>query len=196
MKGLQYRPKWYRDFVLRRLPRGSSGAEIGVWKAEFSERILRIVRPAHLHLVDPWRLAAENQSAWWGANSGLDPNGMEAIFLDVQRRMASNIASGQVVLHRATSVEAALSILDGSLDWVYLDGDHLYDPVLKDLESWWPKIRPGGWILGDDYDMPQSRWKDGVTLAAKKFSADLGLQVDYPGRHQFVLQKPEAPPAR
>jgi hypothetical protein len=39
-----------RAFLLRRFPGGSIGAEIGVHKGEFSEQILRIVKPRKLHL--------------------------------------------------------------------------------------------------------------------------------------------------
>src|SRR2546430_9287984 len=50
---------WFADpqgraFLFKMLPRGSVGAEIGVWKGDFSKLLLRRVRPAELHLVDPW----------------------------------------------------------------------------------------------------------------------------------------------
>lgn len=40
--------------LLERMPKGSVCAEIGVYKVEFSEHILKVVRPAKLHLIDPW----------------------------------------------------------------------------------------------------------------------------------------------
>ena len=42
-----------RAALLRRLPARSTGAEIGVWKGDFSALILDTVRPARLYLVDP-----------------------------------------------------------------------------------------------------------------------------------------------
>ena len=39
------------DFLLKMLPRGSVGAEIGVDQGDFSARILRIVQPVRLQTV-------------------------------------------------------------------------------------------------------------------------------------------------
>ena len=54
-------------------------------------------------------------------------------------------------LVRKSSIEAAASVSNGSLDVVYIDADHHYDAVMKDLETWIPKVRPGGIIAGHDY---------------------------------------------
>jgi methyltransferase family protein len=35
-------------------------------------------------------------------------------------------------------------------DWIYVDGDHQYEAVKKGLESYLPKVKPGGFITGDD----------------------------------------------
>lgn len=39
---------------------------------------------------------------------------------------------------------------DGSLDIVYIDGDHTYEAVVKDLAAWYPKVKKGGILCGDD----------------------------------------------
>ena len=39
-----------------------------------------------------------------------------------------------------------------SVDAVLIDGDHDYLPVKRDIASWWHKIRPNGWLAGDDVD--------------------------------------------
>jgi hypothetical protein len=51
---MRIRRRGGRRFLLGLLPRGSVGAEIGVWRGDFSAWILRTVRPARLHLIDPW----------------------------------------------------------------------------------------------------------------------------------------------
>ncbi len=52
---------------------------------------------------------------------------------------------------RGTNVEAAPLIPDGSLDFVYLDGDHTLRGIVFDLNLYAPKVRPGGMVCGDDY---------------------------------------------
>ena len=40
---------------------------------------------------------------------------------------------------------------DESVDLVFLDADHSEDGVLRDLQAWLPKVRPGGIVAGHDY---------------------------------------------
>jgi len=40
---------------------------------------------------------------------------------------------------------------DGSLDWVYVDDGHFFEAVIRDIDFWERKIRPGGVIAGHDY---------------------------------------------
>lgn len=50
------------------------------------------------------------------------------------------------------SVEAAATFADESVDRVMIDGDHEAPSVQADLEAWWPKIKPGGEVVGHDDD--------------------------------------------
>lgn len=52
---------------------------------------------------------------------------------------------------RAFSVDAAAQFKDRSLDWVYIDGNHNFINVAKDLDAWIPKVRKGGIISGHDF---------------------------------------------
>jgi hypothetical protein len=52
----------------------------------------------------------------------------------------------------ADSERAAGLFADASLDWVHLDARHDYDEVVADITTWRPKLRPGGWLSGDDFD--------------------------------------------
>ena len=40
---------------------------------------------------------------------------------------------------------------NGSIDVVYIDGDHTYEGVMKDIEEYYPKIKSGGYLAGHDY---------------------------------------------
>jgi hypothetical protein len=42
-------------------------------------------------------------------------------------------------------------------DLLYLDGDHAYGPARADLDLFLPWCWPGGYVLVDDYDMPEVR---------------------------------------
>lgn len=40
---------------------------------------------------------------------------------------------------------------DRSVDMVYIDADHRYESVKKNIAEWMPKVKIGGWIAGHDY---------------------------------------------
>ena len=46
---------------------------------------------------------------------------------------------------------ACLDFADGSLDVLYIDGDHSGEAALRDLTNWTIKVRPGGWVGVHDY---------------------------------------------
>lgn len=56
-----------------------------------------------------------------------------------------------VDVRRMRSVDAAATYEDGSLDFVFIDAGHRYPDVQADLQSYFPKVKPGGWFAGHDY---------------------------------------------
>lgn len=51
------------------------------------------------------------------------------------------------------SLEAATLFAPQSVDVVWVDGDHHYESVKADILAWFPKLKPGGWMGGDDWAM-------------------------------------------
>jgi predicted O-methyltransferase YrrM len=63
-----------------------------------------------------------------------------------------------VVPFRGTSIDAAALFEDGSLDGVFLDGSHIYEDVLTDIDVYLPKLRKGGILFGHDLHDAPSRF--------------------------------------
>jgi len=49
------------------------------------------------------------------------------------------------------SWDVAINYVDESLDFVFLDGDHSYDSIKKDICAWLPKVKKNGIIAGHDF---------------------------------------------
>ena len=77
---------------------------------------------------------------------------------------------------RKPSIESAKEVEDGSLDAIFIDGDHSYKAVKEDLDAWWPKLRIGGTLCGDDY------WMEDVSRAVHEFASENGLEIKFKTR--------------
>lgn len=65
------------------------------------------------------------------------------------------------------------------IDYLYVDADHTFDSVTSDLDSWWPYLKVGGLIAGDDYDDPNdTEVPPNVTRAWDTFEALHGQQFN------------------
>lgn len=80
----------------------------------------------------------------------------------------------RVKIARGDSLELAKALGPSYMPgFIYIDGDHHYDAIAKDLDAWWPALAAGGIFAGHDYmaEMP------GVMKAADEFAADHGLEL-------------------
>ena len=164
-----------RYYLLKNFPKNGSGIEIGVWKGDFTRRLLRQSIPSKVFLVDPYTYYPEFERAWFG-NSKFNQSGMDAVYMKVKSRFRRQIDKGKITFVRKESVEAAEQFEDGQFDWIYVDGNHMYEYVLKDLETYFPKLKVGGIIAGDDYNT-EGWWKDGVTKAVKEFASKYNKEI-------------------
>ena len=75
---------------------------------------------------------------------------------------------------------------DNSIQFLWIDGDHRKNIVYNDLVNFWPKIKNGGTIGGDD--MVYNEVSDDV----KKFSKEYDVEVRYEntnGLNHFLITK-------
>lgn len=69
-------------------------------------------------------------------------------------------------------------------DAIYIDGGHTEELVLEDLKSYWPLLRSGGRMFGDDLV-----GYGGVLMALGRFCKEMGVTIDIVGG-QWLIVKP------
>lgn len=126
-------------------------------------------------LVRQWGGVVYGIDAW----EGVDPVFGGASMEDCARNVREAGVADVVLLERAKTVEAAREWPHNPIDYLYVDADHSYEGCLADLEAWWPLVRVGGLVAGDDYDDP----RQGVTRAWD----------DFEQRHGQAFQRTETP---
>lgn len=141
--------------------------EIGVAEGYYSEEILGWPNnfPRH-YLVDRWRTVniagdSAQPQAWHDAN-----------LLDAQLKVSR--FRERAVFLRGDSTKMALRVPDGSLAFLYLDGDHSYRGVLDDLHAWIPKVKSGGVVGFHDF-LNRSY---GVNAAVSEFCKLHGISLN------------------
>lgn len=120
------------------------GAEVGVWKGAYSEEFCRAMPGVEWACIDPWAPYADYR----------EKKNDAALIAAAYDEARSRLAPYRCTFIRASSLEAANQIEDGSLDVVYIDGNHEAPFVRQDLELWTRKVRPGGVLAGHDYRVP------------------------------------------
>jgi hypothetical protein len=161
-----------------------------VHKGDFSEQLLRYLSPKELHLVDPWKYedSAEYKDAWYGGLADGGQAEMDERYRSVCQRFEPEIRAGCVRVHRMFSADALKGFVDEYFDWIYIDGNHRYEFVKADLELSWMKIKPGGFLTGDDY-INYGWWKGGVKKAVDEFVEERRVRRIDIRNNQFLLRK-------
>jgi hypothetical protein len=162
--------------VLNRRGLVGEGAEIGVKLGKYSEWLLEHWHGARLISIDPW---LEDAPENYLDRANVAQEEQDRFHRSTLERLAR--FGDRSVVWRATSVEAAARVPDGSLDFAYIDARHDHASVLEDLEAWVPKVRPGGIVAGHDYiDGAQVQGDFGdfaVKPAVDEFFAARGIPV-------------------
>ena len=183
-----------------RIPAGSVGVEIGVWKGDSSARFL--TRASHLHLVDAWSPVAyeystehSNYERYLDRYATLvgsrDPADFQRYYDKIYQSVCQRFDQHPVTIHRMRSRDF-FPQFDQQVDWVYVDGDHSYQGVMHDLTQSLGILHPDGIILGDDYAVAppaEGGFKPEVKQAVDAFVTANGLQFENFYGTQYQISK-------
>lgn len=120
-------------------------AEVGVWKGAFAAAVLAACPSIeHYVMIDPWR-----HLDGWNKPANVDAETFETIRVEAMQK--TEFAASKRRVLRGTTLEVVTDIEDESLDFAYIDGDHTLRGITSDLIAMQAKVRPGGFIGGDDF---------------------------------------------
>jgi predicted O-methyltransferase YrrM len=139
--------------------------EIGSWKGRSTHALLSGC-PGTVWSVDHFKGSAGEESAL-----------IESREHNIWEQFVKNVGNFKNLLPlKMSSLDAIHQFADKSVDMVFIDGDHSYEEVTKDIKAWFPKCRKI--ICGHDY------MKKNVRKAAKEI---LGT-VDSSGNIWFKVK--------
>lgn len=152
--------------IMRYAPSGDI-VEIGSWwgrSAALFNWLGRHYGVGPMLCVDPWSSAELPQgvAVLDRASASMDTDEALAIF----QINLGPLARGDLNFIRARSTDAAADYgpglevttatfgrvaYEGQIAVLHIDGNHAYDSVRGDAAAWIPHVKPGGWIIFDDY---------------------------------------------
>lgn len=122
------------------------GAFYGRSSAYMAVEIINSNKKIKYDIVDTWRGSPEHQEGAWDAQEAMINDTAFDIFTNNMKPV-----EGHYTAIKMDSVDAAKLYEDNSLDFVFIDGDHLYESVRSDIDAWLPKVKIGGYLSGHDY---------------------------------------------
>lgn len=159
-----------RNDLLNILNKNMTICEIGVFKGEFSKTLFNTCLPNKLHLIDIFE----------GDMCSGDKDGNNIVWTNLNEEFSKIKLffenENNVFIHKGFSYDIMNTFDDEYFDMVYIDGDHSYEGVKKDLAISLNKVKNGGLICGHDYI--SSRF-EGVVRAVNEFCLENNLKINY-----------------
>lgn len=163
--------------IFKLLPQNSVWVEVGSYCGRSLAWLLVEMQNENkkfkVYAVDNW--LGNDAEQFYHDKRAADPY----FFTEIYDRFLNNLApfDGHFIPLKKISWEAANDFENSSIDYVMIDAGHDYESVKKDLEAWWPKIKTGGYIGGDDYATRNKQ--DGVFLAVNEFVEKNNLNLTF-----------------
>jgi predicted O-methyltransferase YrrM len=130
--------------LLEEVPQGETAVEIGAYAGQSTELLCDSHKFERVITIDPYI-------------DGYDPTDAPSTthkLAEVRRLFYKRIFRHRQLLHlNLASGEAAGLFGEGSIAFLYIDGNHQYGAVSQDIDLFLPKMRRGGVISGHDYTL-------------------------------------------
>lgn len=167
IEGFNNCPNLYTEMVVRADP-GARFVEVGTWKGRSAAFMAELIQAYNKRIlfdvVDTFEGSPELAD---------DPDVRDGTLRETFDRNVAYIRDCINDVHQGKSVEVSTLYPDESLDFVFIDAAHDTPSVIADCLAWWPKIKPGGCLAGDDW-----QW-DSVRAGVTAFFESDDMQGDF-----------------
>jgi hypothetical protein len=153
--------------------------EIGVWKGRSSINIAKTMKAQKLDgvlfCVDTWLGSSEHWINDQYFKQLVHVDGYPTLYKQFIKNVMSCNVDDYIIPLPLDSINASVLIrrLGLKADFIHLDAGHDFRSVTADLQEWWPLLKDGGELIGDDY-YEESHWPE-VQQAFMAFFSPRGL---------------------
>lgn len=90
-----------------------------------------------------------------------------------KKLLGNNLAAEPKFKLLHTTSDEAIRFLRRTYDFVFIDACHSYEQTRKDILNYWQVIKPGGFIIGHNYEEGDATAHPGVFKAVKEIFGSL-----------------------
>ena len=149
-------------------------AEIGTYKGINAKQILKNLNVRSLYVIDLW----DNYPGYNGYNN----KSSKKVYDSAIKLLKKEVESGKVIIIRDNSENAYNILKNKKFDFIYIDGNHDYNYVKKDVFSFWSLLKNGGILGGHDIDFT------GVLQVVSEFSAKYKLKLNAESKDWWIIK--------
>lgn len=169
--------------------------EVGSWKGGSAIHMAELAKKHgiadfELCCVDTWLGSVEH----WDIRDGYNfydslklVNGYPSLYYTFMANVLESGHSDVIVPFPIASAAAARFFTRKNVmfDVIYVDAAHDYEEVMLDLALFWPLLKPGGVMIGDDFD---ANWH-GVVRGVCEFAERVGKLFWKAGDQKWFIRK-------
>eukprot|EP00933_Yihiella_yeosuensis_P021056 TRINITY_DN16756_c6_g1_i1.p1 TRINITY_DN16756_c6_g1~~TRINITY_DN16756_c6_g1_i1.p1 ORF type:complete len:282 (+),score=36.57 TRINITY_DN16756_c6_g1_i1:92-847(+) len=158
------------------------GVELGVQRGAHSELLLsKWLKCRRFLLVDVYKdlVVRDSDAKYAQVQAGKDAQLEIMLQRKIKRRRCTDTfeqalkdpkCGTKLELCKDYTHECAKLYPDESFDFIYVDALHDRKSALRDIRTWWPKLKPGGIMAGHDYMDHNAYIKHGFRKARVRYS--------------------------
>jgi hypothetical protein len=162
------------------------GVEIGVFKGNNAKSLLKTLNIKKLYLIDSYeKIYIKNEEI----KPGMIKKSEYSFFIEKETNFSVIVLNFEKSYEIAKEnlkqfnnkvkfiikkSEEAVEDIPDNIDFIYIDGNHSYEYVKKDIELYFPKLKKSGILSGHDF----SAEYPGVAKAVLEFSNKNNLKIN------------------
>jgi predicted O-methyltransferase YrrM len=135
--------------------------EIGTYKGENALNMLKELNVKKLYVIDPYQSYEEYKKR----DSETSEKGLPKMYQDTQKKLRKY--RDKVIFIRKFSDDAVKEIPEA--DFIYIDGNHDYEYVKRDIDNYFPKVKSNGILAG--HDIVNKKFNKDILRALFEFSS-------------------------
>ena len=129
------------DYLVENTTSGGSFLELGAWLGRSTAYLIDNAPNLNITVIDSWE----------GSDSELDTHHKLAKTEDIFSMFKENMGNRKFKFYKGRAEKLVKMFDNEYFDTIFIDMDHSYESVKRDIELWLPKVKKGGLLAGDDY---------------------------------------------